>query len=347
MTMAITKGKTDFVKFILDQLLWIILVAIFVFFTFWVGAGKFLSGTNLINILLHATVLGILVIGQSICLLSKNFDLSAEGTVSLVTVFAAYFMVPIKGFGGGGGYNINPLIIIPVMLIIGSLAGFINGFLITRFRMNNFIVTLSMQLVLRGLAYVISGGLQIDGTPPLFNFLGTGTIGPIPFAIIFTPLLFVIVDWYLKKSLFGRQLYAVGSNSEAAKASGFNPARVVTIAYMISGFMAALAGWMLLGRVQSSYSKLGAGFTLETVAASVIGGISLQGGLGSVGRAFSGVMLLSVVDNGLNLMDVNPFWVNGIRGFIILLALVIDSQKVRYKPKVVVSQAQAPLITKA
>jgi ribose/xylose/arabinose/galactoside ABC-type transport system permease subunit len=220
------------------------------------------------------------------------------------------------------------------MLVIGTIAGFINGRLITKLRMNNFIVTLSMQLVLRGLSYIISGGLQIDNPPAAFNWLGTGTVGPIPFAIIFTPMLFILINWYLKNSYFGRQLYAVGSNSEAANASGFNSGRVVTIAYMISGFMAALAGWMLLGRVQSSYSKLGAGFTLETVAASVIGGISLQGGLGSLGGAFAGVMLLSVVDNGLNLMDVNPFWVNGIRGLIILLALVIDSQKMRYKLKV-------------
>ena len=170
-----TRGKTDWIKLILDQLLWIILAVIFVFFAFRVGPNKFLSGTNLINILLHATVLGILVIGQSICLLSKNFDLSAEGTVSLVTVLAAYLMVPAKGFGGGGGYEIHPLIIIPFILLVGSLAGFINGVLITRLRMNNFIVTLSMQLVLRGLAYVISGGLEIDRTPPLFNWLGTGT----------------------------------------------------------------------------------------------------------------------------------------------------------------------------
>jgi len=339
------KSKTDWVKVLLDQLLWIIMAVIFILFTLWIGPKRFLSGTNLVNILLHATVLGLLVIGQSVCLLSKNFDLSAEGTVSLVTVFAAYFMVPIKGFGGGGGYEWNPLAVIPMMLVIGTLAGLVNGLLITRLRMNNFIVTLSMQLVLRGIAYVISGGLQMDDTPDIFNWLGTGTIGPIPASIIFTPLLFVLVGLYLKRSRFGREIYAVGSNSDAAKASGFNPNKVVTIAYMFSGLMAALAGWMLLGRVQSSYSKLGAGFTLETVAASVIGGISLQGGMGTIGGAFSGVMLLSIVDNGLNLMDVDPFWVNGIRGFIILLALVIDSQKIRYKPKSVPSHIQTQLPT--
>jgi ribose/xylose/arabinose/galactoside ABC-type transport system permease subunit len=335
-----TKRYIDVRKLFLDRLLWLIIIVIFVFFA--VRAEGFLSRTNMINILLHATVLGVLVIGQSICLLSKNFDLSQEGTVSLVTVLAAYMMVPAKGFGGGAGWEINPLIVIPFMLGVGLFAGFINGVLITRLRMNNFIVTLSMQLVLRGLAYVISGGLQIDGTPSMFNFLGIGAIGKIPVAIIFTPLLFLLVDSYLKNSRFGRQLYAVGSNSEAATASGFNSKKVITLAYMISGLMAAIAGWMLLGRIQSSYSKLGAGFTLETVAASVIGGISLQGGIGSVAGAFSGVMLLSVVDNGLNLMEVDPFWVNGIRGFIILLALIIDSQKVRYKPKLAKTTPSLP-----
>jgi len=318
-------------KTFIDQFLWIIIAVIFTIFSFWIGTNRFLSGTNLINILLHSTVLGILVIGQSICLISGNFDLSAEGILSLTTVIAAYFMVPVKGFGGGGGFEWSPAVVIPIMLLVGTLAGFVNGLLITKFQMNNFIVTLSMQLVYRGISYLISGGLQIDGPPDSFNWLGSGTLGPIPFGIIFTPALFVLFNWYLRNSYFGRQLYAVGSNRNAAEASGFNSGRIIRIAYMISGFMASLAGWMLLGRVQSSYSKLGAGYTLETVAASVIGGISLQGGAGTVGGAFAGVMLLSVVDNGLNLMDVDPFWVNGIRGFIILVALIIDSQKVRYK----------------
>lgn len=327
------KNKDLLIRKILDRSLWIIIVLILFTFTFWIGPNRFLSPTNMINIILHTTVLGILVIGQSICLLSKNFDLSAEGTVSLVTVVAAYLMVPIRGFGGGGGYEWSPYVVIPLMLVIGTLAGLVNGILITKLRMNNFIVTLSMQLVLRGISYVISGGLQIDNPPATFNWLGSGTLGPVPFAIIFTPTLFVLFNWYLKNSYFGRQLFAVGSNSNAARASGFNSDKVITLAYMISGFLAALAGWMLLGRVQLSYAKLGAGYTLETVAASVIGGISLQGGIGSLGGAFAGVMLLAVVGNGLNLMDVDPFWVNGIRGLIILIAIVIDSQKARYRVK--------------
>jgi ribose/xylose/arabinose/galactoside ABC-type transport system permease subunit len=323
------KSGRDWIQFLLDRALWIILLVIFVFFG--IRASGFLSGTNLVNILLHSTVLGILVIGQTICLLSKNFDLSAEGTLSLTTVMAAWMM---------NNTHLNTLFAIPLMIIVGGLAGLINGLLITRLRMNNFIVTLAMQLFLRGIASLISGGIQINVKQSPFNWLGVGMLGPIPVAIIFTPLLFIAVHYYLKRSKFGRQLYAVGSNPEAARASGFNPARTVTIAYVLSGVLAGIAGWMLLGRVQVSYSLLGSGFTLETVAASVIGGISLLGGLGTVGGAFAGVMLLSLVDDGLNLMSVNSYWVNGIRGLFILVALVIDAQKVRYQPKRKIQQIQ-------
>jgi ribose/xylose/arabinose/galactoside ABC-type transport system permease subunit len=130
-------------------------------------------------------------------------------------------------------------------------------------------------------------------------------------------------------------LRAVGANPDAARASGFDPMRTVTIAYTISGLLAAFAGWMLLGRLETSISTLGQGMTLETVASSVIGGVSLNGGVGSVGGAFAGVLLLSVIDNALNLMDVDSFWVESVRGFIILVALLIEAQKFRYKPKVV------------
>jgi len=148
-------------------------------------------------------------------------------------------------------------------------------------------------------------------------------------------LLYLVVNYLLNQSKFGRELRAVGANIDAAHASGFDPQKTITRAYIISGFMGAFAGWMLLGRLETSISTLGKGMTLETVAASVIGGVSLRGGLGSVGGAFAGVILLSLIDNALNLIDIDPFWVQGIRGLIILAALLIEAQKFRYKPKVI------------
>ena len=214
--------------------------------------------------------------------------------------------------------------------------------MITRLKMNNFIVTLAMQLVLRGIAMLISGGQIMTGSPKLYNWLGGTRINGFPVAVGVMLLMFLTVNYLLNQSKFGRELRAVGANRDAAQASGFDAKKTITRAYILSGFLAAFAGWMLLGRLETSISTLGQGMTLETVAASVIGGVSLKGGLGSVGGAFAGVMLLSIIDNGLNLMEVDPFWVQGIRGMIILLALLIEAQKFRYKPKIIRDPIEKP-----
>jgi ribose/xylose/arabinose/galactoside ABC-type transport system permease subunit len=334
-------SRNKLTQFILDKLIWFILLLVVVFFA--LSTDNFLTGINTINILLHASVLGVLTIGQALCLMSGNFDLSAEGTVSLVTVLAAWLMLPYREMSvaqaGGVGWQVSPFVVIPIMLAIGTLAGWINGVLITRLQMNNFIVTLAMQLILRGIAFVISMGAIMPGTPATFNWLGGGRIGPIPVSVIVTLLLFVIFAAVLHYTRFGRELYAVGANKDAARASGFKPKVTVTQAYMISGLLAGLAGWMLLGRLEASNPTLGQGMTLETVAAAVIGGVALTGGSGTIAGAFAGVLLLSVIADGLNLMAVNPFWIDGVRGLIILVALLLEAQKVRIQPRLFREQA--------
>ncbi len=326
-------SRSKLTQFVLDRLIWFILLLVVIFFG--LTTDNFFTGINIINILLHASVLGVLTIGQTICLISGNFDLSAEGTVSLVTVLAAWLMLPYREMAvaqaGGVGWQLSPFIVIPIMLIVGTFAGWINGMLISRLNMNNFIVTLAMQLILRGIAFVISMGAIMPGTPALFNWLGGGRIGSMPVSVIVTLSLFVAFGAILQYTRFGRELYAVGANKDAARASGFKPKITITQAYMIAGFLAGLAGWMLLGRLEASNPTLGQGMTLETVAAAVIGGVALSGGSGTIAGAFAGVLLLSVIADGLNLMSVNPFWIDGVRGLIILIALLLEAQKVRVK----------------
>ena len=330
-------GRTDWVKFILDRFIWFIILAVFLFFT--VSAENFLTPLNMINIMLHASVLGLMVIGQAICLLSGNFDLSAEGTVALLTVLAAWLMGTVSGAGvshtfeSGSGWGVNPILTILIILLLGGGIGWLNGFMITRIRMNNFIVTLAMQLTLKGLSLTLSEGKNISGIPDVFRWLGTGKWGPIPVQIFVTGLFVAGFHYFLKHSRFGRRLYATGGNKDAALASGFSPKKTITMAYVLSGFLAAMASWMLLGRVGESTLFLGTGFTLETVAASVIGGIALSGGYGTIIGAFAGVLLLAVVVNGLNLMQMDPNAVRGVRSLIILIALIVEAQKFRYKPK--------------
>lgn len=330
--------KVDYGKLILDRFIWFIIILVFVFFS--MLARNFLTPSNMINILLHASVLGLMVLGQATCLMSGNFDLSAEGTVTLLTVVAAWLMGTagagtVNSFDSGSGWGLNPVLVIFVIIFLGIGIGWLNGQMITRLKMNNFIVTLAMQLTLRGLALTLCMGRNIAGIPDTFRFLGTGKVGAIPVQIIVTLLFVGIFYYYYKVSSFGRDLYATGGNPHASYASGFNPKKTITRAYMISGFLAAIAGWMLLGRVGESTIFLGSGFTIETVAAAVIGGIALSGGRGTVMGAFAGVLLLSVVDNGLNLMQMNPNAVRAVRGLIILIALIIEAQKLRYKPRIV------------
>jgi ribose/xylose/arabinose/galactoside ABC-type transport system permease subunit len=329
-------NQRDWIEIALNRFIWIVLIVLVIIFG--LSIDNYFTLSNAMNILIHASVLGILVIGQSMCLMSHKLDLSMEGVVSLVAVLAAWLMLPFREMdlaqAGGIGWELHPLVVIPIILAVGALAGFLNGFMIMKIGMNFFIVTLAMQLLLRGLAFVISLGAIMPGTPPLFNFLGGGRLGIIPVSVIVVIFLYFLFDYIMKNTRFGRQIYAIGGNEEAARTAGFNPTRTVIIVYTLSGLLAALAGWMLLGRLETSVPNLGFGITLEIVAASVIGGVALAGGEGSIIGAFAGVLLLAVVNNALNLMNIDPFWVDAVRGVIILVALIIDAQKSRYKGRV-------------
>jgi ribose/xylose/arabinose/galactoside ABC-type transport system permease subunit len=335
------QGRIDWADFIQTRFIWIILLVTLLFFALTIDG--YLAPSNIINIFIFASVLGVMVIGQSLCLIARKLDLSAEGTLSLVAVLAAWLMLPYRemnvGQAGGIGWELHPAIVVPLILLLGAFIGFLNGFMIMRLKMNFFIVTLAMQLVLRGAALVISTGAIMPGTPDSFNWLGSGRIGPIPVSVITTLVLYAAFAALMSRTRFGREVYAVGGNEEAARAVGFNPNRTVILVYTLSGVLAAFAGWMLLGRLTSSVPNLGAGFTLNVVAAAVIGGVSLKGGEGSILGAFAGVLLLSMINNALNLMNIDSFWVNAVRGLIILVALILDAQKSRYKRR-----AQAPAV---
>jgi ribose/xylose/arabinose/galactoside ABC-type transport system permease subunit len=336
--------QRDWLGFILDHFIWVVLILMIIGFSLTIKG--YLAPSNIINIFIAASVLGVMVIGQSLCLMSHKLDLSAEGTVSLVAVMSAWLMLPYREMdlaqAGGIGWELSPAIVIPLILALGAFIGFLNGFMIMKLKMNFFIVTLAMQLVLRGAGFVISQGAIMPGTPDGYNWLGGGRIGPIPISVITMLAMYVLFGFIMNNTEFGRKVYAIGTNEDAARASGFNPEWTLIGVYTLSGFLAAFAGWMLLGKLEASVPTLGVGLTLDVVAAAVIGGVSLAGGEGSILGAFAGVLLLAMVNNALNLVNVNPLWVNAVRGLIILVALIIDAQKSRYKGRVqVVTEAQA------
>jgi simple sugar transport system permease protein len=334
-----------YVPTLLDNLIWILLLGVVIFFS--IFAKGFLDTGSFLNILVHAAVLGILVIGESFVLITGNFDLSIESTLGFCAMLSAWLILPMGPPENGSGLMLHPFFAVALILLIGPLIGWINGTLITRGRMNNFVVTLGMLILLRGLMLLVPRGNTIYHTPPLYNVLGATKVGPIPLPVIVVLIAFAIAHVVLSYTPFGRNLYAVGGNKEAARASGVDPGKRIRQVYIIAGLLAAIGGWMLAGRLRSVIPNLGEGMVFEVFAAAVIGGVSLQGGRGTMLGAFGGVLLLSAIGTGLNLMDVSEFWIGTIRGVIILIAMFIDAQKVRYAAPAVTAAATAPVAAAA
>jgi ribose/xylose/arabinose/galactoside ABC-type transport system permease subunit len=318
-----------YVPFMLDNLIWVILAGVIVVFS--ILSDRYFTQANIINIFVHASVLGILVVGQTFVLLTGNFDLSTESTVGLSAALGVWLMAPAGSPFWGGGLHANPALAIVAMLALGAGIGFVNGTLITRAKVNNFVVTLAMLISLRGAVELTGNGQTISGAPSSFNWLGSANVGIVPISVIVLLGTFAVAHVVVRYRPFGRELYATGGNRQTALASGINPDRRILQVYVLSGILAAFAGWVLAARVQAVPLNLGQGMIFEVFAAAVIGGISLQGGRGSMVGAFGGVLLLAAIDNGLNLLSVNVFWIDVMRGLIILVAVFIDAQKVRYR----------------
>ena len=324
---------------LIDNLIWIILVVVFIFFV--TQSEHFMTERNISNILTAAAVLGVLVVGQTFVLISGNFDLSTESTLGLGALLGLWLIVPAAAPTFGGGIFLNPFIAIGAVLFAGAAIGYAVGCLITFGRMHNFIVTLAVLLIIRGFILAFSEGAPVNGfnnpSADIFYWLGHQKaffipgVGKITVAVVATGLLFLVSHFILKHHKFGRELYAIGGNRKAAEQLGINANRRIRQVYMISGLLAAFAGWMLAGRVVSIQSNLGEGFIFTVFAGAVIGGVSLQGGRGTMLGALGGVLLLSTIDRGLNLMHVSVFWVKVIQGLIILVAMFLDAQRVRLR----------------
>ncbi len=328
------------VPFLLNNLIWFLLLGVVIFFA--LTTDNFLTPDNFTNILFNASVLGVLVIGQSFTLLTGNFDLSAESTLGLCGLVGVWLITSAGAPRYGSGWMLPPFLSILIILIIGMIIGWLNGVLITKLKVNNFVVTLAMLITIRGLTLLINNGQTAYSISDDYNWLGMGKLGSVPVPVVVLLLFFVIAYLITTYTPFGRELYSIGANRNAALASGVKPDRRIIQVYMISGLLAAFAGWMLSARLTNAMSSMGKGMIFEVFAAAVIGGISLKGGQGSLIGALGGVLLLTTIGAGLNLMNVSVYWIQAIRGFIILVAMLIEAQKVRYIAPTAIASRAAP-----
>jgi simple sugar transport system permease protein len=281
----------------------------------------FLSQANIITILTSSAALALVVLAESLVIITGKFDLSLESTVGFAPAIGAMVVLPAANFGFG--LELPTTLGILAVLVVGGLIGFANGFMVVGLRLNAFIVTLAMLIILRGMLVGASSGRTLFDLPDAFYALMTVTVIGLPLAVWMAAIAFIVAGVVLRYHRLGRALYAIGGNPEAARAAGIRVERVTWGVYVVAGILASIGGLVITGYVGAISANQGNGMIFTVFAAAVIGGISLDGGRGTMFGALTGVLLLGVVSNLLTLAQVPSFWIQAIYGAIILGSLMV------------------------
>ncbi len=281
------------------------------------ASDNFFSVSNILNVLRQVSIVAILAVGMTFVILTGGIDLSVGAVMALAGTMAAGLMVH---FGMPGWVGLLSGIGIAIGL------GLFNGLLIAWGRMPAIIVTLATMGIARGAGLIYSGGYPISGLPSWISWFGVGRVGMIPVPVIAMLIVYALAWALLERTPFGRHVYAIGGNELAARLSGVKTPRIKIAVYVISGFTAGLAAVILTGRLMSGQPNAGVGFELDAIAAVVLGGTAINGGRGLILGTLIGAVLLGILNNGLNLMGINPYLQDIIRGFIILLAIGIGRE---------------------
>lgn len=281
------------------------------------ASDNFFTVNNILNVLRQVSVVGILAVGMTFVILTGGIDLSVGAVMALAGTIAAGVMVNL-GLPGGVG--------LVAALLVGLGLGLFNGALVAWGRMPPIIVTLATMGIARGLGLIYSGGYPISGLPGWVSWFGVGRIGTIPVPVILMVLVYALAWVLLQRTSFGRHVYAIGGNETAARLSGVRTGLVKLAVFGISGLTASLAAVVLTGRLMSGQPNAGVGFELDAIAAVVLGGTAIAGGRGLILGTLIGAVLLGILNNGLNLMGINPYMQDVIKGLIILLAIYIGRE---------------------
>ena len=278
----------------------------------------FLTTNNVMNVLRQITTNLYLALAMTMVIILGGIDLSVGSIMALVGVVTT-MSIAILEF---------PIFLAVIVgLLIGILVGAINGYFAAATPIPPFIITLAMMNMARGAAYILTEGAPVRVMSPEFNFIGSGFIGVLPMPVLYLLIFIVICYFIMNKTKLGRHIYAVGGNVEAARFSGINIKKVKFFAFTFSGLMAAFAGIVLASRMFSGQPTAGDGAELDAIAAVVLGGTSMSGGIGKIGGTVIGALIIGVLNNGLNLMAVSSFWQIVVKGFVILVAVYADVLK--------------------
>lgn len=291
---------------------------------------EFRQPGNFLNLLRQASFNGLIAFGMTCVILSGGIDLSVGSTFALSAIVCAEMI----------GHGIPVIVAVPVALLVGVALGLISGLLVTKGRLQPFIATLITMTAYRGLAMILTDGKPISrlaessGDSLLFKAMGKGnfifTFAPdfkIPIPIIILVVVFAIMYFVLKHTVFGRRLYATGSNAKCAALTGVNINRVKMSVYAVSGFLSALAGLIMISRVDSAQPIMGTGYELDAIAAVALGGTSMNGGRGRIAGTIAGVLIIAVLNNGLNILGVTSYYQSVVKALVILVAVLSDRKR--------------------
>ncbi|MCO4352522.1 ABC transporter permease subunit [Staphylococcus agnetis] len=279
----------------------------------------FLDLSNLLNLLRQISINGLIAFGMTFVILTGGIDLSVGSILALSSACIALMITS----------GVDPIIAIILGVLIGFILGVVNGLFVTKGNMAPFIATLATMTIFRGLTLVVTDGNPITnlGDNYLFQLFGKGYFFGVPVPAVTMTIVFIVLFILLHKTTFGRYTYAIGGNEIASKISGIKVNRVKILIYGISGLMSALAGAILTSRLNSAQPTAGTAYELDAIAAVVLGGTSLTGGKGRIVGTLIGVLIIGVLNNGLNLLGVSSFYQQVVKGVVILIAVLIDRKK--------------------
>ncbi|GHV34204.1 ribose ABC transporter permease [Synergistales bacterium] len=284
---------------------------------------KFIRSSNVINVLRQVSVTGVIAVGMTLVIINNGIDLSVCGIVGLSGMVAIILQPQ------------GTLFAVACALAVGAVSGVINGFCISQ-GLAPFIMTMAMDTVLRGLAYLTSNGQPVAGVTDAYKFLGAGYMGSfmldgkvigLPTPVVIFILVSLLAHVMLSRTPFGRHIYSVGGNAEAARLSGISIKKTKMIVFAISGFLAALSSIMLTARMAACDPTLGTGYNVDAIAAAVIGGTSMSGGEGKIYKTVIGAMIITIMSNILNMVNVNPYVQQVVKGLIIFVTVYADNWK--------------------
>lgn len=294
----------------------IIAVLILLIVVFACLSDRFLLPNNIFNILRQVSIVGIISVGMTFVMLTGGIDLSCGSIVGASAVGAALLMTKA---------SMHPVPACLIMMVFGTFLGLANAFFISQLKVPPFIATLGMMTSVRGIAYIITGGLPVFGFNRSFTVLGQGYLGVIPIPVIVMFIVFIFGIIFLNKTRVGRHIYGVGGNEEAARLSGVNIKKIKYLVYGISGFMSSLAGVVLLARVNSGQPNAGESYEMDVITGVVLGGVSMSGGQGKLAMVIVGTLIMGILTNGMTMLTINEYVQRFIKGLVLIGAVALDS----------------------